>query len=106
MKYSELYSSSLCKAHDIFSNKATFTYYSQVPDFLNAKIDGLPVKKVITDHEWLEHEFTEKVQKVSSKTKRKMDNRIKLLNNQVILVDNMFWRFKVISISYLCAERW
>lgn len=36
----------------------------QVPDFLNARIDGLPVKEVIKDHKWLEEEFTEKVQKV------------------------------------------
>lgn len=36
----------------------------QVPDFLNAKIDGVPVKEVVKDHKWLEEEFTEKVQKV------------------------------------------
>nr|GMC50093.1 Malate dehydrogenase [NADP], chloroplastic [Ipomoea batatas] len=36
----------------------------QVPDFLNAKINGLPVKEVIKDTKWLEEEFTEKVQKV------------------------------------------
>ncbi|XLT33123.1 hypothetical protein HN873_064415, partial [Arachis hypogaea] len=34
-----------------------------VPDFLNAKIDGLLVIDVIRDHKWLEEEFTEKVQK-------------------------------------------
>lgn len=37
---------------------------TQVPDFLNARIDSLPVKEVIKDHKWLENEFTEKVQKV------------------------------------------
>ena len=36
----------------------------QVPDFLNARIDGKPVKEVIKDHNWLEEEFTDKVQKV------------------------------------------
>ncbi|KAJ8433318.1 hypothetical protein Cgig2_012886 [Carnegiea gigantea] len=35
----------------------------QVPDFLNAKIDGRPVIEVIKDRKWLEEEFTEKVQK-------------------------------------------
>ncbi|KAJ9176037.1 hypothetical protein P3X46_014527 [Hevea brasiliensis] len=29
------------------------------PDFLNARINGLPVKEVIKDHKWLEEEFTE-----------------------------------------------
>ncbi|KAK9283865.1 hypothetical protein L1049_012119 [Liquidambar formosana] len=42
----------------IWGNHST----TQVPDFLNAKIDGLPVKEVIKDHKWLEEEFTEKVQ--------------------------------------------
>ncbi|KAK3023064.1 hypothetical protein RJ639_043079, partial [Escallonia herrerae] len=35
----------------------------QVPDFLNARINGLTVKEVIKDIKWLEEEFTEKVQK-------------------------------------------
>ncbi|XP_055830300.1 malate dehydrogenase [NADP], chloroplastic [Solanum dulcamara] len=43
----------------IWGNHST----TQVPDFLNAKINGLPVKEVIKDTEWLEEEFTEKVQK-------------------------------------------
>ncbi|CAI0410840.1 unnamed protein product [Linum tenue] len=43
----------------IWGNHST----TQVPDFLNAKINGLPVKEVIKDHKWLEQEFTEKVQK-------------------------------------------
>ncbi|GLT88815.1 hypothetical protein SLE2022_068240 [Rubroshorea leprosula] len=43
----------------IWGNHST----TQVPDFLNAKINGLPVKEVIKDHKWLEEEFTEKVQK-------------------------------------------
>ncbi|PKI74552.1 hypothetical protein CRG98_004879 [Punica granatum] len=43
----------------IWGNHST----TQVPDFLNARINGLPVKEVITDHKWLEEEFTEKVQK-------------------------------------------
>ncbi|XP_075513468.1 malate dehydrogenase [NADP], chloroplastic-like [Primulina tabacum] len=43
----------------IWGNHST----TQVPDFLNAKIDGLPVKEVIKDTKWLEEEFTEKVQK-------------------------------------------
>ena len=38
--------------------------FPQVPDFLNAKIDGKPVKEVIKDQRWLEEEFTEKIQKV------------------------------------------
>lgn len=36
-----------------------------MPDFLNARIHGLPVKDVITDHKWLEEGFTESVQKVN-----------------------------------------
>lgn len=36
---------------------------TQVPDFFNAKINGVPVKEVITDHKWLEGEFIETVQK-------------------------------------------
>ncbi|GMG99447.1 hypothetical protein Nepgr_001287 [Nepenthes gracilis] len=43
----------------IWGNHST----TQVPDFLNARINGLPVKEVIKDHKWLEEEFTEKVQK-------------------------------------------
>ncbi|MED6135109.1 Malate dehydrogenase, cytoplasmic [Stylosanthes scabra] len=43
----------------IWGNHST----TQVPDFLNAKIDGLPVIDVIKDRKWLEEEFTEKVQK-------------------------------------------
>uniref|UniRef100_A0A9F1UCR1 Malate dehydrogenase [NADP], chloroplastic n=1 Tax=Stylosanthes guianensis TaxID=62615 RepID=A0A9F1UCR1_9FABA len=43
----------------IWGNHST----TQVPDFLNAKIDGVPVIDVIKDRKWLEEEFTEKVQK-------------------------------------------
>ncbi|XP_020682939.1 malate dehydrogenase [NADP], chloroplastic [Dendrobium catenatum] len=43
----------------IWGNHST----TQVPDFLNAKINGVPVKKVINDTKWLEQEFTERVQK-------------------------------------------
>ncbi|KAF5467017.1 hypothetical protein F2P56_016890 [Juglans regia] len=43
----------------IWGNHST----TQVPDFLNARINGLRVKEVIKDHKWLEEEFTEKVQK-------------------------------------------
>ncbi|KAI8563578.1 hypothetical protein RHMOL_Rhmol03G0120200 [Rhododendron molle] len=43
----------------IWGNHST----TQVPDFLNARINGLPVKEVINDVKWLEKEFTEKVQK-------------------------------------------
>ncbi|KAL1294997.1 malate dehydrogenase [NADP], chloroplastic [Arachis ipaensis] len=43
----------------IWGNHST----TQVPDFLNAKIDGMPVIDVIKDRKWLEEEFTEKVQK-------------------------------------------
>lgn len=38
--------------------------FYQVPDFLNAKINGMPVTEVITDIKWLKKEFTERVQKV------------------------------------------
>ncbi|KAK1378901.1 hypothetical protein POM88_025645 [Heracleum sosnowskyi] len=37
-------------------------FTTQVPDFLNAKIDGLPVKEVIKDTKWLEEDFTQMVQ--------------------------------------------
>ncbi|KEH43322.1 NADP-dependent malate dehydrogenase [Medicago truncatula] len=51
--------------YDKVSNMTIWGNHSttQVPDFLNARIDGLPVKEVIKDHKWLEEEFTEKVQK-------------------------------------------
>ncbi|KAF7820197.1 malate dehydrogenase [NADP], chloroplastic [Senna tora] len=51
--------------YDKVSNMTIWGNHSttQVPDFLNARIDGLPVKDVIKDHRWLEEEFTEKVQK-------------------------------------------
>ncbi|CAD5191716.1 unnamed protein product [Musa acuminata subsp. malaccensis] len=39
---------------------------TQVPDFLNAKINGMPVTEVITDIKWLKEEFTERVQKLGS----------------------------------------
>ncbi|BFI06637.1 malate dehydrogenase (NADP+) [Marchantia polymorpha subsp. ruderalis] len=42
----------------IWGNHST----TQVPDFLNAKIHGRQVKDVITDHKWLEEEFTPRVQ--------------------------------------------
>ncbi|KAL1828007.1 hypothetical protein DCAR_0207209 [Daucus carota subsp. sativus] len=42
----------------IWGNHST----TQVPDFLNAKIDGLPVKEVIKDTKWLEEDFTQMVQ--------------------------------------------
>ncbi|XVF23493.1 hypothetical protein REPUB_Repub13aG0043300 [Reevesia pubescens] len=52
--------------YDQVSNMTIWGNHSttQVPDFLNARINGLPVKEVIKDHKWLEEEFTEKVQKV------------------------------------------
>lgn len=40
--------------------------FLQVPDFLNSKIDGVPVKEVISDTKWLEEEFTQMVQNVHS----------------------------------------
>ncbi|XP_043699803.1 malate dehydrogenase [NADP], chloroplastic-like [Telopea speciosissima] len=43
----------------IWGNDST----TQVPDFLNAKVNGIPVKEVTKDTEWLEKEFTKKVQK-------------------------------------------
>ncbi|KAL3341422.1 hypothetical protein AABB24_025793 [Solanum stoloniferum] len=43
----------------IWGNHST----TQVPDFLNAKINGFPVKDIIRDSKWLEEEFTEKIQK-------------------------------------------
>ncbi|KAF6167714.1 hypothetical protein GIB67_017209 [Kingdonia uniflora] len=42
----------------IWGNHST----TQVPDFLNARINGFPVKDVINDAKWLEEEFTQKVQ--------------------------------------------
>ncbi|KAH6804937.1 lactate/malate dehydrogenase family protein [Perilla frutescens var. frutescens] len=50
--------------YDKVSNMTIWGNHSttQVPDFLNAKIDGLPVKEVIKDTKWLEEEFTEVVQ--------------------------------------------
>ena len=48
------------------------TEFYQVPDFLNAKINGIPVKEVIKDTKWLEEEFTEMVQKVRSSAKSRL----------------------------------
>ncbi|XP_060210416.1 malate dehydrogenase [NADP], chloroplastic-like [Lycium barbarum] len=51
--------------YDKVSNMTIWGNHSttQVPDFLNAKINGFPVKEVIRDTKWLEEGFTEKVQK-------------------------------------------
>ncbi|KAE7997122.1 hypothetical protein FH972_001780 [Carpinus fangiana] len=51
--------------YDQVSNATIWGNHSttQVPDFLNARINGLSVKEVIKDQKWLEEEFTEKVQK-------------------------------------------
>ncbi|XP_028782522.1 malate dehydrogenase [NADP], chloroplastic isoform X2 [Neltuma alba] len=51
--------------YDKVSNMTIWGNHSttQVPDFLNARIDGLPVKDVIRDRKWLEEDFTQKVQK-------------------------------------------
>ncbi|CAO2169965.1 unnamed protein product [Urochloa humidicola] len=50
--------------YDKVSNMTIWGNHSttQVPDFLNAKIDGRPVKEVIKDTKWLEEEFTMTVQ--------------------------------------------
>lgn len=42
----------------IWGNHST----TQVPDFVNAKINGKPVTEVIKDKKWLEEEFTQTVQ--------------------------------------------
>ncbi|KAJ0046996.1 hypothetical protein Pint_05948 [Pistacia integerrima] len=51
--------------YDKVSNMTIWGNHSitQVPDFLNARINGLPVKEVIKDHKWLEEDFTEIIQK-------------------------------------------
>ncbi|CAM0911592.1 unnamed protein product [Alopecurus aequalis] len=51
--------------YDKVSNMTIWGNHSttQVPDFLNAKIDGRPVKDVIDDTKWLEEDFTITVQK-------------------------------------------
>ncbi|KAI5648541.1 hypothetical protein M9H77_34546 [Catharanthus roseus] len=51
--------------YDKVSNMTIWGNHSttQVPDFLNARINGLPVKEVIKDTKWLEEDFTEIVQK-------------------------------------------
>ncbi|KAJ8528840.1 hypothetical protein K7X08_030484 [Anisodus acutangulus] len=51
--------------YDKVSNMTIWGNHSttQVPDFLNANINGFQVKEVIRDTKWLEEEFTEKVQK-------------------------------------------
>ncbi|KAL6656529.1 hypothetical protein ACP70R_007355 [Stipagrostis hirtigluma subsp. patula] len=51
--------------YDRISNMTIWGNHSatQVPDFLNARIDGKPVKEVIKDTKWLEEEFTKTVQK-------------------------------------------
>lgn len=51
--------------YDKVSNMTIWGNHSttQVPDFLNARIDGIPVKEVIKDTKWLEEEFTETIQR-------------------------------------------
>uniref|UniRef100_A0A453RU17 Malate dehydrogenase n=1 Tax=Aegilops tauschii subsp. strangulata TaxID=200361 RepID=A0A453RU17_AEGTS len=51
--------------YDKISNMTIWGNHSttQVPDFLNAKINGRPVKEVIKDTKWLEEDFTITVQK-------------------------------------------
>nr|XP_040255591.1 malate dehydrogenase isoform X1 [Aegilops tauschii subsp. strangulata] len=55
---------------DVFYNRVTnMTIWgnhstTQVPNFLNAKINGRPVKEVIKDTKWLEEDFPITVQKV------------------------------------------
>ncbi|GMP68547.1 hypothetical protein CsSME_00028134 [Camellia sinensis var. sinensis] len=51
--------------YDKVSNMTIWGNHSttQVPDFLNGRIDGLPVEEVIKDTKWLEEDFTEKIQK-------------------------------------------
>ncbi|KAE8810887.1 malate dehydrogenase [Hordeum vulgare] len=51
--------------YDKISNMTIWGNHSttQVPDFLNAKINGRPVKEVIEDTKWLEEDFTITVQK-------------------------------------------
>ncbi|MCO5596668.1 hypothetical protein L7F22_050736 [Adiantum nelumboides] len=43
----------------IWGNHST----TQVPDFVNAKINGKPVTDIIKDKKWLEEEFTQTIQK-------------------------------------------
>ncbi|XP_062091953.1 malate dehydrogenase [NADP], chloroplastic [Humulus lupulus] len=51
--------------YDKVSNMTIWGNHSttQVPDFLNARIDGVPVKEVIKDNKWLEEDFTQIIQK-------------------------------------------
>ncbi|KAL2943299.1 Malate dehydrogenase [NADP] chloroplastic [Bienertia sinuspersici] len=51
--------------YDKISNMTIWGNHSttQVPDFLNAKIDGVPVKEVIKDNKWLEEDFTDIIRK-------------------------------------------
>ncbi|KAL5709753.1 malate dehydrogenase (NADP(+)) [Ranunculus cassubicifolius] len=51
--------------YDKVSNMTIWGNHSttQVPDFLNARICGMPAKDVIKDTKWLESDFTESVQK-------------------------------------------
>ncbi|WOK94891.1 malate dehydrogenase [Canna indica] len=50
--------------YDKVSNMTIWGNHSttQVPDFLNAKINGMPVTEVVTDIKWLKEEFTKRVQ--------------------------------------------
>ncbi|VFQ62663.1 unnamed protein product [Cuscuta campestris] len=68
----------------IWGNHST----TQVPDFLNAKINGLPVKEVIKDTKWLEQEFTEKVQKRGGELIKKW-GRSSAASTAVSIVDAM-----------------
>jgi len=50
--------------YDKISNMTIWGNHSttQVPDFVNAKVAGIPVTDIIKDRVWLEEEFTKKIQ--------------------------------------------
>ncbi|XP_044458522.1 malate dehydrogenase [NADP] 1, chloroplastic isoform X1 [Triticum aestivum] len=70
IKFALVFASQLALKAGVFYDRVTnMTIWgnhstTQVPNFLNAKINGRPVKEVIKDTKWLEEDFPTTVQKV------------------------------------------
>uniref|UniRef100_A0A8R7TL00 Lactate/malate dehydrogenase C-terminal domain-containing protein n=1 Tax=Triticum urartu TaxID=4572 RepID=A0A8R7TL00_TRIUA len=72
IKFALVFASQLALKAGVFYDRVTnMTIWgnhstTQVPNFLNAKINGRPVKEVIKDTKWLEEDFPTTVQKLLS----------------------------------------
>ncbi|KAK8459438.1 hypothetical protein SEVIR_2G142300v4 [Setaria viridis] len=83
--------------YDKISNMTIWGNHSttQVPDFLNARIDGKPAKQVIGDTKWLEEEFTKIIQKGDGDYELATD----------VMIDDFLWERIKKSEGELLAEK-